>query len=95
MATAQVGESRDGTRLDGERPVLEMISAEAPLAAVRVVLFQRIGLRLTQVAGRHLPDEWRRPTDSFSLTSTTQVLLYRREPARTGHASMRRCMPPR
>src|SRR5687768_8491232 len=85
MATEQVSESRDvGTLLQGERQVLEMIAAGAPLAAVLgalcCVIDQRSGLmsavflvdgdgtRLTQAAGPHLPEEWRRATISLLLT---------------------------
>ena len=85
MATEQVGESRDvGTLLQGERQVLEMIAAGAPLAAVldalccvidqrsalmsAVFLVDGDGTRLTQAAGPHLPEEWRRATISLLLT---------------------------
>jgi PAS domain S-box-containing protein len=86
MATDSVGEPRDvGTLLHGERQVLEMIATGAPLAAVLDALCRviddRSGLmsavflvddkRLTQVAGPHLPDVWRRATSSFPLTPTT------------------------
>src|SRR5712692_3538980 len=75
-----------GTLLHGERQVLEMIATGAPLAAVLDelcrVIDQRSGLmsavflvdgdgtRLTQVAGPHLPGEWRRATSSLPLTAT-------------------------
>jgi signal transduction histidine kinase len=86
MATDQVGESRDAdTLLHGERQVLEMMAAGAPLAAVLDalcrVIDQRSGLmsavflvdgdgkHLTQIAGPHLPDEWRRATSSVRVTA--------------------------
>jgi two-component system NarL family sensor kinase len=74
------------TLAQGERRVLELIATGAPLAvtldALCRVIDQRSGLmsavflvdgdgeRLTQVAGPHLPDEWRRATSSLPLTPT-------------------------
>jgi two-component system NarL family sensor kinase len=74
-----------GTLLHGERQVLEMIASGAPLASVMDalcrVIDQRSGLmsavflvdrdekRLTQVAGPHLPDVWRRATSSIPVTA--------------------------
>jgi PAS domain S-box-containing protein len=73
-----------GTLLHGERQVLEMIATGAPLAGVlnelcraidrrsglmsAVFLVDADGTRLTQAAGPHLPDEWRRATASVPVT---------------------------
>jgi two-component system NarL family sensor kinase len=76
-----------GSLLQGERQVLELIVSGAPLVAVldavcriidqrsglmsAVFLVDADGKRLTQAAGPHLPDEWRRATTSLPLTPTT------------------------
>src|SRR5258708_9528073 len=87
MATDRVSETPDVSSLpDGERQVLEMIAAGAPLEAVldalcrfidqrsglmpAVFLVEGEGQRLAQIAGPHLPDEWRRATSSLPLTPT-------------------------
>ena len=87
MATEQVGEGRDDdTLLYGERQVLEMIAAGAPLAAVLDVLCrvidERSGLRssifvldadgahLRLIAGPNLPDVWRLAVRVFPTTTT-------------------------
>src|SRR5688572_7144294 len=75
-----------GTLLQSERHVLEMIATGAPLAAVldalcciidersdlisAVFLVDRDGTHLTQAAGPHLPDKWRRATSSLPVKPT-------------------------
>ncbi len=76
-----------GILLRGEQAVLEMIATGAPLAdvldALCRVIDERTGLmsavflvdgkgtHLTQVAGPHLPGEWRRATRSVPVTPAT------------------------
>jgi PAS domain S-box-containing protein len=87
MATHDAGESPDeGTLLDGERRVLEMIATGAPLASVLDELCRAIdeqanfmsalfllddgGKHLTYIAGPHLPDPWRQLVSTAPLAVT-------------------------
>jgi two-component system, NarL family, sensor kinase len=87
MTIQQVRESRDiGALLPGERQVLEMIAAGAPLAAVlgelcRVIdgrsglrssifLLEGDGTHLRLIAGPGLPDVWRQAVSVFPVTAT-------------------------
>jgi two-component system NarL family sensor kinase len=87
MATDQVADSRDGdTLLPGERHVLEIISAGAPLADAldalcrfidarsglhsSVFLLDANGAHLRLAAGPSLPEVWRQAVSVFPVTAT-------------------------
>ena len=87
MAPDLTDESQDGhTLLDGERQVLEMIAAGAPLAAVLEALCRAIdrrsglhssiflmdadGAHLRLMAGPHLPEIWRQAVRVIPSTAT-------------------------
>ena len=87
MANDQVRQSGDvDALLPGERQVLEMIAAGAPLAAVlntlcgvidvqaglwsSIFLLDAGGARLRLAAGPHLPQVWRQAVGAFPVTTT-------------------------